>query len=232
MTATTPRSSRRALLRAAAALLAAGALAACSSTESQRTLDDVEPQGVAAGDDDVEPRTIAMVGDSITFMATDPLREGLSSLGLDVVTIDAQVGRRMTVGTELLYPGVDVVGYVTAADDPDVWVVALGTNDVGQYGDPAQYAEQVTTVLDAIPDGVPVVWVDTWHRERLDDAVLLNDVIRDVVGRRDRTLVVDWFQYGDDDGVITDDGVHPTDAGLDVFGLVVTEGVQRLLATA
>jgi len=171
-----------------------------------------------------------MVGDSITFMSREPLGEAFEELGLDVVAIDAQVGRRLTVGTRQLYPGVDVVQVMAATQEPDLWVVALGTNDIAKY-DAEGYAEQIRMLLADVPDGAPLVWVDTWHRDELDATVEYNEVLREVLDDRDDTVVVDWFSHGDDPGVITGDGVHPTPNGSERFALVVAGGVDRLLAT-
>ena len=44
-------------------------------------------------------------------------------------------------------------------------------------------------------------------------------------------MVVDWFSHGDDDGVVTDDQVHPTQDGTLVFGQVVADGVEALAAS-
>jgi hypothetical protein len=218
---------RRFLVAGAGAALLAGCGSLASSEDEP--LDGLEARVPTDPDG---RRRIAMVGDSITFMATEALRAGFTDLGLDVVTIDAQVGRRMTVGIAgQLYPGADVVRFIAAGEGVDVWVVALGTNDIGQYPDAADYTEQVLAVLAEVPAGAPLVWVDTWHRERLDECAMLNRVLRVVVGARPRSTVVDWFSHGDDEGVVTADGVHPTDAGTRVFGLVVTSGVAGLLDT-
>ena len=44
-------------------------------------------------------------------------------------------------------------------------------------------------------------------------------------------MVVDWFSHGDDEGVITNDQVHPTPDGTLVFGQVVAGGVEALAAS-
>ena len=227
---------RRALLRAVLAGGAAAAVASCgaSSGATRSSLDPVTApaeDGATGGEPaDDDPRTVAMVGDSITFMSSEPLRRGLTDLGLEVLAIDAQVGRRMTVGTRgQLYSGTDVITYIAAGDPPDVWVVALGTNDVGQYPDAAAYEEQIRAVLEVIPDGAPLAWVDTWHEDRLAACQILNGVLRTVLADRPATVVVDWYEHGDDAGVVTTDGVHPTPTGTEVFGLVVTDGVRALL---
>ena len=227
---------RRALGRGVLACAAVVLLASCATSPAAGG-DSLEPitapSGAAPGAATEDgPRTVAMVSDSITFMSTEPLDRGLSDLGLEVLAIDAQVGRRMTVGTQgQLYSGTDVVSFIAAGDPPDVWVVALGTNDVGQYADAAAYEEQIRAVLDAIPEDAPLAWVDTWHEDRLTASQVLNGVLRTVLADRADTVVIDWSSHGDDAGVVAADGVHPTPTGTEVFGLVVTDGVRELLAS-
>jgi lysophospholipase L1-like esterase len=171
-----------------------------------------------------------MIGDSITFMSTDPLRADLTGIGLDVRAIDAQVGRRISVGEGgQPYPGTDIVEFIANSDPPDVWVIALGTNDIGQYPDAGEFGAQVQALLDLIPDDAPLIWVDTWDGSRLDQTRVVNDTLRDLVGERDNAMVVDWFSHGDDAGVITDDQVHPTPDGILLFGQVVADGVKTLV---
>jgi lysophospholipase L1-like esterase len=228
-----PQAIRRAVLLCGLALV----VAACGESASSQSQSVVTVPAFELEAGTIEPlpdlegiSSVAMVGDSITFMSSRPLRAALEGLGLDVVAIDAQVGRRMTIGTRgQLYPGSDVIAFIAAEDGADMFVVALGTNDVGQYPDAQGIAEQVDAVLAAVPAGAPLVWVNTWHRDRDDEAELMNDVIGTIVGRRQRTVVVDWHAYGDDDGVITSDGVHPTPSGTETFALVVATGVRDLI---
>ena len=219
-------------------LLAIGALAvvafACSEGDDTG-IEPLSPLGTGSDQDGGEPGsqpTVAMIGDSITFMSTDPLRADLSGIGLDVRAIDAQIGRRITVGEGgQPYPGTDIVEFIANSDPPDVWVIALGTNDIGQYPDAGEFGAQVQALLDLLPDDAPLVWVDTWDGSRLDQTGVVNDTLRALVGERDNSTVVDWFSHGDDAGVITDDQVHPTPDGMLVFGQVVADGVASLVAS-
>ena len=229
----TPRLDRR-------TVLAIGALAvvafACSSEGDDAGLEPLSPVRTGAdpadGEESGSQPTVAMIGDSITFMSTDPLRAALTGIGLDVRAIDAQIGRRITVGEGgRPYPGTDIVEFIANSDPPDVWVIALGTNDIGQYPDAEAFGTQVQTLLDLIPDDAPLVWVDTWDGARLDQTRLVNDTLRALVGERDNAMVVDWFSHGDDEGVITNDQVHPTPAGTLVFGQVVADGIEALAAS-
>ncbi|MGH9132430.1 MAG: GDSL-type esterase/lipase family protein [Ilumatobacteraceae bacterium] len=231
-----PRIDRRMLL-AACALAVVGA--ACSERSDagveplSRSATGTDPAGGgAAGDPPSSPQTVAMIGDSITFMSTEPLQAELSETGLEVLAIDAQVGRRITVGERgQPHAGTAIAEYIANTVPPDVWVIALGTNDIGQYPDPVEFATQVQAMLDLLPEAAPLVWVDTWDGDRPDETQLVNDTLHLMLDGRDDTLVVDWSSHGDDDGVVSGDAVHPTDAGTLVFGQVVAEGVDELLAS-
>ena len=188
--------------------------------------------GEDGGQQPGSPETMVMIGDSITFMSMESLQAELSDTGLEVLAIDAQVGRRITVGDSgRPYPGTDIVEFIANSEPPDMWVIALGTNDIGQYADAGEFAAQVQALLDLLPAAAPVVWVDTWAGDRIDETRLVNDTLRAVVGQRDNAVVVDWFSHGDDEGVVSDDAVHPTTDGIVVFGQVVAEGVDALLSS-
>jgi lysophospholipase L1-like esterase len=234
-----PRLDRRTLLLAAlggvAGLTACAAPSADVATVGREPSNDDVPEPLAPTaptDPPAQPRTMVMVGDSITFMSTEPLEVALASTGLQVMRIDAQVGRRMTVGTRGgLHPGTDVVQFLEAAIDPDLWVIALGANDIEQYPDAEAYTEQIDELVRTVPRGAPLVWVNAWHRDALEHCEIFNDALADRLDRRDRTHIVDWYSQGEVDGVVSDDGVHPTESGTEVFALLTAAGVSDLLAT-
>lgn len=230
-----PRVDRRSLLTVGAASVLAWA---CSGQEDTglepifRSATDTDPPGQDGEQTEASAATLAMIGDSITFMSTEALQATLSTTGLEVLAIDAQVGRRITVGNGgRPHSGVDIAAFIANSDPPDVWVIALGTNDIGQYADAAEFATHVKSLLDVLPSAAPLVWVDTWDGGRPDETRLVNDTLRVMAGTRDDVVIVDWSSHGDDDGVVSGDRVHPTEAGTLVFAQVVAEGVGALLAS-
>jgi lysophospholipase L1-like esterase len=227
--AMSPRHGHRTLFAFGALVLVAGA---CSDGDGVDSLERLE-NGTDPGDGSLDsPETLAMIGDSITFMSTEALQAELSDTGLEVLAIDAQVGRRITVGDSgQPYPGTEIVDFIANSDPPDVWVIALGTNDIGKYADGAEFAAQVQALLDLLPAAAPLVWVDTWYGAQVDQTQLVNDTLRSVVGERDNAIVADWASHADDEGVVTFDLVHPTTDGIAVFAQVVADGVDSLLAT-
>ena len=187
--------------------------------------------GVADGAAGID--SVVMIGDSITKGATSNLDARYGQLGLEH-KIEAENGKRMAVSARDNPSGASIAEYVAANGDGDhsdeVWVVALGTNDISQYAGPDDIAAAVNEVLAAVPDDAALVWVDTHISSRSDDAEAVNTIIRDRVARRGDSVIAPWSAFAAGDGVLTDDGVHPTTDGADVFAYVVTDTVRAFLA--
>lgn len=172
---------------------------------------------------------VAVVGDSLTLSAQQEITDTLGRLGLGVVRVDGQVSRRMTSATDTIRSGLSVVQEIAATSAPQVWVIALGTNDVASGVSADSLRRSVQQVLDAIPPGSLVVWVDTWIRDEYDAVVAGNAIIREVVSARPNTVVADFFSYGDDEGIVGSDGVHLTTTGRRLFANVMAGGIAALL---
>ena len=145
---------------------------------SSTTTDAVAPPTVAA----VPVDSVAMVGDSITFGSMETLEREFATLDLDDVEIDAEGGRRMVVDS-LMTSGLDAVSELAGDDPPDLWVIALGTNDVANYS-PEEYRPAIDELLAAVPSDVPVVWVDTYLEEYRDLSALFNVELREALAER------------------------------------------------
>jgi lysophospholipase L1-like esterase len=186
--------------------------------------------GVADGAGGID--SVVMIGDSITRGATPDLDERYGLLGLDPL-IEAQNNKRMAVSGPDNPSGASIVEFLAANGDGDhtdeVWVIALGTNDIGQYGGADDIAAAVNEILASVPADAAVVWVDTYFRDRTDDAEELNAIVRDRVERRGDSVVAPWAAFAAGDGILTGDGVHPTTDGADVFAFVVTDTVRAFL---
>ena len=77
-------------------------------------------------------------------------------------------------------------------------------------------------MLQAVPDESPLVWVDTFFRDRPDATAELNVTIRDRVTQRGDSVIASWSAVADDDGNLRSDGVHPREQGSIVFADIVT----------
>ena len=121
------RRGRRTILIAGATLASIAATGGCSSLR----------------DDAASRSSLVMVGDSITFMSLEPLHAMFAAEGFTEVTVDAVPGRPIA-------EGVDIVELVVASGPaPDVWVVALGTNDLYYSTDVTAYRARVQPRSDA-----------------------------------------------------------------------------------
>jgi lysophospholipase L1-like esterase len=218
---------RRLLVVLAAA--ASVALAACTSGRGELTAppvggsDPTAPTGEAARE---APETVGIIGDSITVGSEEAVVAAVEALGVEVVAVDAASGRRLvadgTVGS-----GVDAARRV-AAVDPDVWVVALGTNDVPNLEAQEDYAVAIDRMLREVPEDVPLVWVDVYVEWDETATAAFNRVLRDRVDARGSTVVVDWAARAAAEDLLRD-GVHPTERGGLVFADLVAAGVATWL---
>ena len=223
-----PRSFGVALVVTLAALAAAcssdrGALSAPPSVPATGSVARPRGTGLTAID------SVAMVGDSITVRAQDALADGFRSLGLDVRAIDAASGRRMTAEGGADGSGVAAVSALAAGDPPELWVIALGSNDVFQYDTAEEYRDQIIAVLRAIPADAPIVWVDAYLADDPARSDEFNQALRDTLAFRGTSSVADWAALAPGDGVLSD-GIHPSDQGVQQFADLVMNSVQPWLS--
>jgi lysophospholipase L1-like esterase len=229
--------------RASIGVLAAlTVLVACSSEPSGGALDlgaglgiDGDPGAmgaagrVAAGADQIT--SLVMIGDSITKGSREELEQRFDMLGIENVLIEAENGKRMVVSSPENPGGSTVADFLHGDDDhaDTLWVVALGTNDVGQYAGPDELAAAVNEVLAKVPEESPLVWVDTYFRDRPEQEDLLNAIVRERVERRGNAVIAPWTSFATTDGILYGDGVHPNEEGAEVFAFVVTDTVRAFL---
>ena len=210
--------SRRSFLLAASAVVLAG----CSFDA------DLGSSNSARGD----VASVVVLGDSITEWSTAALEGALREHGVADVRIEGLGGRRIAVGDGETAPisGVLALDRLLADGvDPEVWVIELGTNDLGLYEGPVEYGELVDEILGRLPEGRPVVWVNTFRPDQLEATRQFNVVLEERIGERDGALVADWFGTvaGTDDELLVD-GIHPNDAGMEALARLVVDSLDRL----
>lgn len=224
--------SRRSLLVAG---LGALGLAACGNPPraypaDSRPLDD-------GGDEPAErgPITsVAMVGDSITQGSLEELQTAFTTAGITEARIDGDTGRRIEVGNgkgDGPLSGVRTLyGMLAEGVAPDAWVIELGTNDVGSYADAEAYGELIDLILDMLPEETPLVWVNTYREQYLDDTNVFNLVLQQRIDERDNAVVVDWFgaATAPDADILRSDNLHPNTKGQQVLAILVVEALQNL----
>ena len=167
------RISRRTLLRAGASTGLLAVLAACGdsgvrSAASNKSRSSPSPTGVGVLPAAAEQTRskFAMVGDSITKASTKPLTSVLEQHGFVDISIEAEVSRRIAVGDGKHEPlsGVKTMfNMISQGVEPDVWAVAMGTNDVGKYDNADAYAALIDQMMSMPDPKVPMVWVDVYN---------------------------------------------------------------------
>jgi lysophospholipase L1-like esterase len=243
-----PMNPSRSIL-VALACLGLGATA-CTATHSSASELDAPPSTIGLGFEfEVDPgsvsgvadvravdadeiTSIVMVGDSITVASTPALEERFTALGFDNVLIEAQTGKRMTSSSGDNSSGRSIVEFLVNSD-PDgdhadeLWIVALGTNDINQYGSVEQITAEVDEVLSVVPDDAALVWVDTFYRQESESAGRVNTAISERLEARGNSVVAPWSVFAD--GAVSGDGFHPTPDGRAVFADVVVGTVESFL---
>ena len=63
--------------------------------------------------------------------------------------------------------------------EPDVWAIAMGTNDVGKYKTADEYAGLIDQMLSMPDANVPIVWVDVYNPNQLAGTKMFNTVLRE-----------------------------------------------------
>lgn len=180
-----------------------------------------------------EVDSIVMIGDSITVGSTPYLEEQFAQLGFENVAITAQNGKRIGVSFGSNPSGADVATFVAAGQENDpthtLWVVALGTNDVGQYDGPEDVQAEIDTVLAPIPEDAPLIWINTYFAERPEKTAEVNAAIEQRLRERGNATIGRWSDIAASEGVLRGDGVHPNDEGAKVFANLVTTTVADFL---
>jgi len=154
---------------------------------------------------------------------------------VDDVTIVSQPSKRMAVTFGDNTSGAEIAEFIAAEADDDIdpasqlWVVALGTNDIPQYGDVGDVMDAIDEVLDPIPDDAPLIWINTYFGKFVDETERVNEAIDRVIGERENSVVGRWDEVAPEDGVLTNDLVHPRPSGNIVFASLVTDTVADFL---
>jgi lysophospholipase L1-like esterase len=226
--------TRRTLLLGAAAT----ALAACSTRRDLSSSPNVDAAGQPQDDGVIAlprppaekvPKSVVMVGDSITDGSKPALELVLKHIGFEEIEINAERSRRIEVGGKKPMPGLAVVSYIAGAAPPDMWVIALGTNDAGLYEHDSDYEKLINDILDVIPKDKPLVWINTYRDDHIDGCEQFNGVLQRLLQDRGHATVGQWFQQcaQPDRKILSKDGVHPNDDGVLVFADTVGRAILQ-----
>jgi lysophospholipase L1-like esterase len=229
------RITRRGFLRAGASTSLLAILAACgdngvrsAASNKNSSVAPSSPAGVGVLPAAEVSRTkFAMVGDSITKASKQKLTDVLGSRGFTDINIEAEVSRRIAVGDGKGAPLSGVKTLFTMISEgvsPDVWAIAMGTNDVGKYKTADDYAALIDQMM-SMPDAdVPMIWVDVYNPNQLAATKTFNKVLRERARARGNTTVLSWFDLASDpsEKILRTDHIHPNEKGTLVFADLVS----------
>jgi lysophospholipase L1-like esterase len=174
----------------------------------------IRPELIGADD------AVLFVGDSLTVGATDigGLEDRLHAAGFDDVDVIAEEGRDAAWG----------LGEIEALQSvPPLVVVELGTN---RSANPAGFPEVVDEIVAALHarGALHIAWVtpvfasDERYRDKADLLEQAEGI--DLIGRWDAPV-------HDDPGIISSDGLHPTEAGYGRLARFLATTASDLAAT-
>ncbi len=162
--------------------------------------------------DEVIGNRFLVIGDSI--MASTATRysglmcDALVPLGW-AVQVEAEPSRFIDFGNRVLDKVLDPV--VGTEDDWDAAAVFLGSN----YGrDKQRYEDELRVILYRLAPRPTLLYTVTEYRPAWAE---VNETVRKLAGEFDNVTVVDWEQTARYPGVLSGDGLHPTNIGREVL---------------
>ncbi|MEJ7562328.1 MAG: GDSL-type esterase/lipase family protein [Ilumatobacteraceae bacterium] len=174
-----------------------------TASETTTTIPERVEAGAVA--DSVDGNRVLVIGDSL-MASTAPRNEGAMCAVLGgrgwSVELAAETGQHVEFGVEVLDERLE-------ADEWDAVVVMLGNN---YRNDPGHFAEQMATIVDLIAPRPTILFTVT---EFEPSRAEVNDIIRFIAGDRSNVVVADWAAEtaSPDSPLLTDDGLHLSDAG-------------------
>jgi lysophospholipase L1-like esterase len=179
-------------------------------------------------------RSISGVGDSILRASTKAATTVFNTAGVTDVQIDAETGRRIEVGNGL--GAAPLSGLRTVAAQlkkgaaPDLWLVVLGTNDIGSYSKAEQFGALIDEMLQLFPKATPVVWMNVYRQQYPELSLVFNAVLQQRIDARANAVVADWHTTASapKQSVLRDDGIHPNAQGVAVIAQLLGQALQRL----
>lgn len=140
-----------------------------------------------------DPPVAWLIGDSILHGGREQVASSLVGWNL---TLDAEVGRSSSAGVELAQQA--------AAEDADVVLVELGTNDPALE----EFRSHLIATLAILRDVPLVLWQTVRVPDGSSTSAAVNQAIREVVPDQANAAIADWEAFVPDEAVRVD-GIHP-----------------------
>jgi hypothetical protein len=200
-----------ATLEPVATVSGVGALPAAAPATADSTVPPTtsmpDQDGLLIGEQ-VDGSRLLVIGDSI--MASTSSRYGnqmcatLVPLGWQVA-VEAEPSRFVEFGNDVL----DEVlrNGVAPIDDWNAAVVFLGSN---YRGDPLAYESELRQIVDRLAPRPVLLFTVTEYRPDWSE---VNEVILRIVAENDHVTLLDWTTIAEAPGVLSGDGLHPSESG-------------------
>jgi lysophospholipase L1-like esterase len=158
---------------------------------------------------------ISVIGDSLTEGTLRYQADAFAAVGWNQSTIDAHNSRGVRTKVKAdPHTGLTAVDAVReSSGEPDVWVIALGTNDAGIFSKD-KHADLIREMLDHIGSGHSVMWVNIYLPDARKRQVAWNSALAEVASERpDELIVFDWASLAQNQRWMANDLVHCTGKG-------------------
>ncbi len=182
---------------------------------------------------------VVIVGDSLTGGNSSYITPALRSAGLDA-RVEGLSARRIAVSYNFLGyrdSGIERIRSLRAAGvDPELWVIQLGTNDLGVVkncgcADAIAFAGAlIDRLLAELPADTPVAWVTVMNRADFDVTNTFNEALRRRAVVNPYLRLIDWAALSLQRPDWFIDPVHQTIDGVVRFTQMYIDEIRALLA--
>jgi lysophospholipase L1-like esterase len=169
------------------------------------------------------PRSVIVVGDSLTALNISTDERSLKAHGVPSWYLNAQTGRSsvfdMPTSYGVLKSGLaSIVDLKAAGYTAPLWIVELGTNDANGLGgcgcdEIALATSRITTIMRAIGPDAKVGWVSVRNGHYPTSSQVWNAALAGAAKVDPRMFIVDWYSLSNDHGEWFNDGIHPSQSG-------------------
>jgi hypothetical protein len=156
----------------------------------------------------VDGNRILMIGDSILTSTSSRYGNHMCNAVVPLgwqVAVEAEPSRFIDFGNSVLDKV--LIDDPAPAEDWDAAVVFLGSN---YRGDADEYERELVEILDRLEPRPVVLFTVTEYRPNY---VEVNEIVTRLGSERDNVTVLDWAAISASPGVLSGDGLHPTDTG-------------------
>lgn len=186
-------------------------------------------------------KKIAIIGDSLTFQDANGhkgVTAAFEAAGWSVgsVWFYAMPGKTINTPDSSDHTTVQNIAACRAQiGEPDVWVIALGTNDALQGIDATQVNLRIKAVLMALGPDARVAWVNTAGDPAKDSSsfdTVVNTAIASAMQERSHSLLIDWSAYisRDSQESYWRDAVHMTPSGYAFRNTFIADTSKKAVA--